>query len=201
MKEINLSSWSRSSHYEVFKNVEKPQFSICTKIDVSKLIKREENFFNIFLYNIMMATNDVPEFKLRIKNDKVYECETLDINTNLLSENNCFVSRRISYSDSYESFNKNLQREKESVPKEGVLKIDKEQEDNVVITSFIPWTHFDSVSEPIFNKDESLIKIVYGKYSNVDAKCMIPICVTANHALVDGYHMGMFFEKLSKLCL
>lgn len=200
MKEVSLSNWSRSSHYEVFKNVEKPQFSICTKIDVSKLIKREENFFNLFLYNIMMATNDVPEFKLRIKNGKVYEFDALDINTNLLAENNCFVSRRISYRDSFEAFNKDLQEEKENIPKEGVLHIDKEQEDNVVITSFIPWTHFDSISEPIFSKDESLIKIVYGKYAKVNGKYMIPICVTANHALVDGYHMGDFFKKLSDRC-
>lgn len=200
MKEINLKEWDRYSHYKTFKNIEKPQFSICTKVDVSSLVNKRDNFFNIFLYNLLQASNDVYEFRLRIKDQKVFEHDKLDININILGKNNCFASKRITYSNSFKEFNENVNILKNEPLEQGVLSIDKEQEDNVVITSYLPWVHFDSISEPIFSKDESLIKIVYGKYSEVNGKYMIPICVTANHALLDGYHMGEFFEKLSTLC-
>lgn len=200
MKEIDLEKWNRISHYNTFKNIEKPQFSICSKIEVTNLVCAKENFFNKFLFNIMQVCNAIQEFRLRIIGDKVYEFDFLDININLLCENNCFESKRVSYSSLFEEFDKKLSSLKKNVSKLGELNIDKTQENNLVVTSYIPWIHFDSISEPIFSKEESLIKIVYGRYSKIDGKFFIPVCVTAHHGLVDGYHIGRFFEILSKRC-
>ena len=135
MKRINQQQWDRKTHYKTFKEALKPQFSICTKLDVTCLLDRDDNFFNAFLFSIMEASNKVSEFKLRIIDDEVYSFDTLDINFNLLAKNDCFVSRRVGYSKDFKSFSDEINSVKMNIPDQGELVIGENEGSNVVITS------------------------------------------------------------------
>lgn len=198
MRKIDYSSWDRLSHYNTFKDVYLPQFSICSRIDVTNLVNSKVNFFNAFLFQIMKASNEVKEFKYRIVNGDVFVFENLDVNFNLLVDNNCFVSKRVTFDTKYDLFDKKVQSIKDNVPKFGELKIDPSEDMALVITSYLPWMDIQSIHEPIFNKDESFIKIVYGKYEQIGDKYFLSISVRAHHGLVDGVHIGQFFNLLQK---
>lgn len=198
MNLVHLNDWQRSSHYKVFSRAQKPQFSICSNVDVSNLVGRETNFFNHFLFILMKCSNEIEEFKYRIIDNKVYYFDKLDINFNLLAKNKCFVSHRVAFHDNFNNFDQVVQKIKDSTPEVGELNIDNKEGQNVVITSFIPWTHFNSINEPIFTQQESLIKIVYGKYSNDGERYTLPVSVTAHHGLVDGVHISKFFSLIEK---
>jgi chloramphenicol O-acetyltransferase type A len=146
----------------------------------------------------MKASNQVKEFKYRIVNGDVFEFESLDINFNLLAGNNCFVSKRVSHDLDEGSFNKKVQSIKSNTPNKGELNIDPSEDMGLVITSYLPWMDIQSINEPIFNKDESFIKIVYGRYEKVGDKFYLSMSVRAHHGLVDGVHIGQFFDLLEK---
>lgn len=198
MQKVDFNSWRRLTHYNTFKDIYIPQFSICSRIDVTNLVNTKVNFFNAFLFKIMKASNQVNEFKYRIVNGDVFKFEHLDVNFNLLADNNCFVSKRLSYEENYDLFSSKLQSIKDNVPMLGELKIDPSEDMGLVITSYLPWMDIQSINEPIFNKDESFIKIVYGKYEQVGDKYYLSMSVRAHHGLVDGVHIGQFFNLLQK---
>jgi chloramphenicol O-acetyltransferase type A len=45
---------------------------------------------------------------------------------------------------------------------------------------------------------DSVPKISVGKYFNESGTIKIPISIHVNHALVDGYDIGLFYERLEK---
>ena len=70
---------------------------------------------------------------------------------------------------------------------------------NVFNVSCIPWLHlehFTSNSKPIENK--RVKKITLGKYEQADTRYILPVTLQASHAIADGYHAYLFFEKLQK---
>ena len=70
---------------------------------------------------------------------------------------------------------------------------------NVFNVFCIPWLHFEhfsSNSKPIENK---IVKIItLGKYEQADTRYILPVTLQASHAIADGYHAYLFFEKLQK---
>ncbi|MCF6237594.1 MAG: CatA-like O-acetyltransferase, partial [Candidatus Marinimicrobia bacterium] len=61
--------------------------------------------------------------------------------------------------------------------------------------SVIPWVHFSGLSHPRnYGTDDSIPKIVFGKYVTQAKKVLMPLSVEAHHSLLDGFHLGLYFE-------
>ena len=77
-----------------------------------------------------------------------------------------------------------------------------DDEDAVIHYSVLPWVAFTSFQHARrLGREDSVPKIVFGKERavGVDAeggvKRSMPVSVEVHHALVDGLHMGWFFER------
>lgn len=76
------------------------------------------------------------------------------------------------------------------------------RDDNAAIIHYstIPWVSFTSIKHPKrFGINDSVPKIVFGKKFEQQGNTYMPVAVEAHHALLDGYHMGLYFDKLNKL--
>lgn len=73
--------------------------------------------------------------------------------------------------------------------------------DNIIHFSALPWLHFTSVSHARnYNFQDSCPKISVGKIiTHDDEKKIMPVSLHVHHALMDGYHAGLFFEKLHEM--
>jgi chloramphenicol O-acetyltransferase type A len=40
--------------------------------------------------------------------------------------------------------------------------------------------------------------LAFGKFAKKNDKLMMPVAIAVNHALVDGYHVGLFVEAYQK---
>ena len=59
----------------------------------------------------------------------------------------------------------------------------------------IPWISFTSFAharKP--GKEDSVPKIVFGKYTQKNDLTKTPVSVEVHHSLMDGIHVGKFFE-------
>ena len=66
-------------------------------------------------------------------------------------------------------------------------------------SSAIPWVSFTGHKEPFSgNKDTSVPQLAFGKLKEENGKMLLPVAINVNHALVDGYHVGQFFEKFQQ---
>jgi chloramphenicol O-acetyltransferase type A len=94
-------------------------------------------------------------------------------------------------------FKKNIQLEKERIEKTGDLYPPTNSLD-CIHCSAMPWLNFVGHKEPVSGLKESVPKIAFSKMTSVGEKLIINVSVNVNHALVDGYHVGLFSDKFQK---
>lgn len=63
------------------------------------------------------------------------------------------------------------------------------------ITS-VPWFSFTAFTHPYDEKYGSIPILTIGKYFNEGDRTLLPVSVQVHHGLVDGIHVGRFYDRL-----
>jgi len=203
MKELDIENWNRKEHYDFFKNFTDAYFSVTIDKEVAKAYdyaKRHEiSFFVLYLYACMKAINSVDNFKYRIQKDKVIIHDVVHASATILREDNTFGFSFIHYHEDLNIFNVNFEAEKERILNSNNL-FPIQNTDDCIYCSAMPWLNFSGHKEPLLGTvKESVPKLAFGKFVKKEGKLMMPVAISVNHALVDGYHVGLFVEKSQKL--
>lgn len=70
---------------------------------------------------------------------------------------------------------------------------------NVFNVSCVPWLHFEHFSSNTSNGDNKIIKMItLGKYAEINGRFLLPLTIQVSHAIVDGYHISLFFNRLQE---
>lgn len=76
----------------------------------------------------------------------------------------------------------------------------EEVRQNEVHYSAILWVKFTSLSHSRnYSNEYSCPKFSFGKITLKNGKRTMPVSINVHHALMDGYHVGLFIEKFQKL--
>ena len=197
---IEIDNWHRKATYLLFKSFEQPFFNITTKINVTELVRFcKEQQYSYFLASLFAATrtaNKIEEFRYRLKNDQVVCFEQVDCGSTILYEDRSFGFCYFDYYDDLATFCEAGQ--KALVQQKTVRNMDPRDNTLAILHfSVIPWTHFTSFQHARrFKSGDSIPKIVFGKYQQEGDQYWMPVSVEVHHALMDGYHVGLYFEQL-----
>ena len=199
MKYLDIENWNRKQHFQHFKSLEDPYFGVTANVDVTKIYKdsKEQNqsFFSRYLHACLKALNKVENFKYRIKGDKIVIHDTIHASATIARKDNTFGFSFINYSDDFKDFNQSFLNEKERILNSSDL-FPLVNSDDCIYCSALPWVTFTSQKEPVSGmKNESVPKLAFGKTFTENDTLKMPVAISANHALVDGYHIGLFFEE------
>lgn len=86
--EINLDTWKRKSHFEFFSAMDEPFYGLTVEIDVTQAYKKAKelktSFFIYYLYAVLKTINQLPAFKLRIDDGKVFQHDRIDASSTVL---------------------------------------------------------------------------------------------------------------------
>jgi chloramphenicol O-acetyltransferase type A len=196
--ELEIDKWNRKSHFNFFKNYDNPFYNICSNIEVTELHKyckdSGSSFFLASLYLSIKAANEIPEFRYRIEEDKVFIYDKVHPSSTVLNEDKTFGFCDFTYYDMFKEFEQNGKVSVDETIKAKSLTT-KEYRNDVIHYTTIPWISLTSLTHARnFGTEDSIPKIVFGKYFNDNNKLMIPICVEVHHSLVDGYHIGKYLD-------
>ena len=73
------------------------------------------------------------------------------------------------------------------------------QADDLIYFSCLPWMEITGLTNPRdFDQDDSVPRVVWGKYVKKDERVILHIAVEVNHRLIDGVHIGRFAEALTR---
>lgn len=198
MKELDVNNWNRKQLYEHFMRLEDPSFAITAKVDVSCAYTYAKSnglsFFGKYLHDCMKAINAVENFKYRLQDNKVVICDAVHASATIMREDNTFGFSFINYNPDLKVFLDNLNTEKDRIlrtrdlfpPVNGI---------DCIHCSAIPWVAFTGHKEPNSGVVESIPRLAFSKIDVVNDKRIMNVAINVNHALVDGYHVGLFFEN------
>jgi len=200
MRYIDMQTWSRRNHFRLFSTFNHPHFSMCVNMDITAFypfVKHNGYSLTIsMVYIIARASNAIPEFRQRIRGEQVVEHEIVNPGFSILIDKDLFGFCNVEYTEDFAEFsmraNKNI----------AVLKADGDllrstENDDVLFMSPIPWVSFTSFNHPMqFHPTDSVPRFAWGKYFQESDALKMPLNVQGHHAVMDGIHMGKFYETV-----
>jgi len=201
LKKIDLTSWNRKQLFNHFNALADPYFSVTIPFDVSKAYKKSKDssssFFAIYLHECMKAINGVENFKYRIIDDEVFEYDHIHASATLSRADHTFGFSFINFSENFIDFNNNILKEKQRIDESSELYPPVNGLD-CIHCSALPWFSFTSQKEPFSGIKDSVPKLSFSKTYKENDSLMMNVGISANHALIDGFHVGQFAELFQK---
>ena len=203
MRTINLNDWPRRDHYLYFKDWEYPQFSLCADIDITKILPlikdRKISFTAAIMYLVARVANGIPEFRRRVRDGDPIEHEVIHPGVTILSKDDLFTFCTVEYQPDFIEFTRIAEEEISRAKAQPSLK-EKYPDDRMFFMTSIPWVSFTSFMHPLkLNPVDSVPRFAWGKYRDDGQKIVMPLSVQGHHALLDGLHMGLFYEEFQRL--
>ncbi|MCX2743900.1 CatA-like O-acetyltransferase [Mangrovivirga sp. M17] len=201
--EVDINTWKRKDHFHFFNTFDEPYFGLTAEMNCTaayKLCKRNNWSFSLYyMHCILRVANSIDAFRLRISEDKVLKYNTVSLSSTVLRDDRTFGFTSLKFFEDFDEFADNATKEFNDVKQSSGLDVERAGPEAIHFSS-IPWIKFSSISHArSFKYKDSCPKISIGKLTKDDKEYTFPVSVHANHALADGYDIGMFFEQLEKL--
>jgi chloramphenicol O-acetyltransferase type A len=200
MRTIDMQTWSRREHFKVFNAFDHPHFSMCANVDLTAfypVVKQLGFSFTAAIVHVLArAANAIPEFRYRIQEGKVVEHEIVHPSVTILTEEDLFSFCTIDYIEKFSEFAERATERIAHVQEHPTLK-DEPGQDDLLFMSAIPWVSFTSFTHPLhLQPADSVPRLAWGKFFEEGELLKMPLSVQGHHALIDGIHMGRFYEEV-----
>jgi chloramphenicol O-acetyltransferase type A len=177
-----------------------PHFSLCANLDLTafhQAVKQSGSSFTVaMVYALSRAANAIPEFRYRIRGETVVEHDVVHPSITIMADDDLFTFCTIEYTEDFPDFAARATRMMAFVREHPTLKDDPGRDDYIFMTA-IPWVSFTAFAPPgHVHPAHSIPQFAWGKLFEEGKLIKMPINVQVHHALVDGVHVGRFFERL-----
>lgn len=197
---IDTATWKRREHFELFRRVSQPFFSVTVELDATPLREACHHpdgppFFLAALYCALQAANATEAFRLRIRGDRVWRHDRVHVTSTVLRNDDTFAFARFECATTLTEFvtagRAELNRAKVIAP----LTL-PQGEDDLIYHSTVPWLRFTAFTNAIDVGTNSIPRVVFGKCLRDGAAWRMPVSVEVHHAVVDGLDVARFLERL-----
>lgn len=199
---IDIENWDRKHTFDYFKDFEQPFFNVTVNIEITQLYnfckKKEYSIFLASLFFSTKATNKIENFKYRLQEKEVICYDKIDAGSTILFKDNSFGFCYFEFVNDLEAFINTGQQNIEQAQKQQSF-APQDNKKNLIHYSILPWLAFSSFQHARrVPTNNSIPKIVMGKIFEEGSKKIMPISIEVHHALVDGWHVGQYFQILEE---
>ena len=198
-KDVDTDEWPRKATFEFFRDYADPFFNITANVEVGaayNFCKQNDLSLSLsLLYCSLAAANEVREFRIRSLDDRLVEFDQIHATQTILNDDDTFSFAYFEMADNVFDFERTG---RSALVKYKALKtFDVEsQRIDLIYYSVIPWVSFTSFKHASrLDTALTIPKIVFGKIFDTAKGKQLPVSVEANHMIMDGVHVGKFFER------
>jgi chloramphenicol O-acetyltransferase type A len=141
----------------------------------------------------LQAANEVEEFRLRLRAGGVWLHDEVHAGSTVLLEDETFTFAYFRRARNFREFQAQGQaeiRDRKALP----TLAGWTGEDDLIHYSMLPWIRFSGFTNALRLGEDSIPKIVFGKYALEAGVWCLPLAVEVHHALIDGIHIARFLE-------
>ncbi|OJG68711.1 hypothetical protein RV09_GL000110 [Enterococcus moraviensis] len=200
-KVIDQSSWDRKEHFDFFSGDSGlPLYDITTQIDVTHFYQYIKHNDISFYYGLIDATtkvmNQIENFRYKIRGENVVLIDHLIPSfTDLKEDSELFQIVTLDFAGDMKEFSDEAKRvssaQKVYFPKS------EYPADTMIQFSCLPWFSFTNLgNESSLDRDDSIIKVTWGKFEKQGDRLTLPYSIQVNHRLIDGIHLGKMINQL-----
>lgn len=200
MTVIDRSTWPREEHYRFFAPMSHPFYSLTFPVDVTALrghVGRENlSFYASMVFLVTKAMEDVEAFRLRDRNGTIVRHDTLVPSfTDLRPESDLFHIVTLEAGEDLPDF---CRRARAQSAAQTYFVNDGAWGDNLIYFSCLPWFPVTALTnERDADPSDTIPRVAWGKWEEKGERTMLSLSLELNHRLLDGCHVGQFYDALS----
>ncbi|WP_125140684.1 CatA-like O-acetyltransferase [Clostridium transplantifaecale] len=197
---LDMDSYKRKNHFEYFNGLGFPYMGTTVNVDVTDFVgvvkQKKLPFFLSFCYCIARAANRVPELRQRIRDNRIIEFDNCRTSHTVAQEDGTYCYCTLDSSMAFEDYLPYAVRAQETARMQNSIEEEKEDTDELLFISTLPWFSFTSLIQPVPMPADSNPRITWGKYFEDNGKYLMPVSILCHHGLVDGAHLASFYRSL-----
>ena len=180
-----------------------PHFSLTANVDISNFLEwaktKELPLTKSLVHLLSKTANEIKEFKWRIRDTSVIEHHVVHPSFTVPTKDaDVFSFCTVDYNPDLHLFITEANRIQTRMKTQPSVE-DEPGRDDFLFMSAIPWVSFTGLQHAMnYHPHDSVPRISWGKFFHQDDKILMPLSVQAHHALVDGRHMGAYFEAVQQ---
>ncbi len=198
MQFIDVSTWNRAMHCEIFRNSVQPQYCVTFDLDVtnflSKVKERDYSFTFSFVYAVTKCANEIEAFRCRFADGKPAVFETINTSfTYLNKDTELFKVVNVPMQNKIEDYVALAKKTEE----QQTAYFTAPMANDIYQFSPFPWVSYTHISHTDSGKKDNATPLFdWGKFYEKDGRILMPFSVQVHHSFVDGVHIGKLAEKL-----
>ncbi len=200
---IDLETWPRRSHYELFRGLAQPFFGVSARVDVTPLVawarKRELSLFPVMLHAVTGAANDVAALRLRLDEAGVVRVARADPSFTALVDDERFDFCCAPFTEDFERFAHDVAAAIEAHRGGQGLDLSQDHRVDLFYVSSQPWVDLIAVNEPSSGDPlDSVPRIGWARIVPAGERWEVTVYIHVHHALADGLHVARFYRALEE---
>lgn len=203
MTVIDKETWPRRGHYEFFAPMSNPFYSLIFPVDVTNLksyTKRNKlSFYYSLVYLVTKAMDQVEAFRYKCRGEEIvlHDCLVPSF-TDLKPGSELFHITTLEAGEDIADFCRRAGEASRAQTK--FIDNGPWPGDQLIYFTCQPWFPITSLTnERDLNPEDSVPRVAWGKYEEKDGRLMLSMSLELNHRLVDGVHVGQFYQRLNAL--
>jgi chloramphenicol O-acetyltransferase type A len=141
-----------------------------------------------------VTANLIREFRIRLFNGQLVEFDKIHATQTILNDDETFSFAYFEMKDDVFQFNESGREARERYKVLRSFDVESDRAD-LIYYSAIPWVSFTSFKHASrLDKSQTIPRIVFGKIFTDGDRMLMPLSVEANHMIMDGIHVGKFFN-------
>lgn len=197
VRQIDLSNDPRRAQFDYFRNFRDPYVSVTVPVDITRLRECGTPLFLSYLWCAIRAANAVPELRRRIDGDRVVEYDRCLSSHTVALPNGSYCYCALDCEKPFDEFLPYAQAETERAKRAASL-TDGADAAQLFFVTALPWLPFSSLSLPVPEPPDSNVRISFGGITEQNGRSLLPVNLTAHHALADGIHLSRFFAAMQE---
>ena len=203
---IDIDTWERKRLFFNYLGTDFPYIAITANVDVTKPLafahKHGISFNLVMVYLCNQIIDSIENYRYRFIDGKPFVIDHTRPTVNHIKKGEeIFVIGEGPWPcDDIVEFCRKCHENQEAATQEDMQSRVRHKLDIVNYTS-VPWVEYTGfIRTIIHNGVDNAPKISFGKYFERDGKIWMPLSSQTHHGLMDGYHVGIFYERLQKAC-
>ena len=200
MKEIDLSTWPRREHFQVFRRADLPFYNVNVNLDITGVRKAAKRrgvpFTRVMIHLVLRTANAIENFRYRLHGETVVLHDVLHPSfAHMKDGEELFRMIAVPFDEELQSFSKAC--EVAIAASNSYFDPSFAGRDYFVFLSPLPLISFTGTDHTLsLNRGDGIPRITWGKIFAADNRELLPFNIQVNHMFVDGLHVGRFFQRL-----
>lgn len=203
MRIIDQEQWPRRAIYEHYQGEDWPFYAMSFPVDVTELKaytkRRGLSFYYAMIFLVTKAMEEVENFRLRDRKGTIVLHDRLVPSfTDMAPGEELFHITTLEAGEDLAAFCQ-AAREKSRAQTAFLEEEGPWEADELVYFSSEPWLPMSSVThDRNFDPADCIPRAAWGRYEEQNGRLRLSLAIDVNHRMVDGLHVGRFYEALNR---